>query len=286
MNPLFNRHLRAAPRSNWLPNSALERIITGADGALDTLPKVVRLPSERTREWHPAAFALGCSLSLILLLSWFLEPTRSMWLTIDDKVFWTLNSSLADKRAWQVFWAAANNRAVDIITGLSLVGLFAHFVLHSDRDRIDSIISVFLTIVGLGIAGSQIGKAMAVSRWSGTMLHPEALRLSELVTWIPTKDISGDSFPGDHATVLLIVAGIVTYYLPRSYAAVAWLVALVFMTPRVVGGAHWLTDDLVGSVSIAGFVLTCVLATPLHQIMTDSLEHLIGRIRMLRRSPV
>lgn len=54
----------------------------------------------RPEDWHPAAFILGCGLSIALLMSWFLEPTRSLWLTIDENVFWALNDSLAWGRGW------------------------------------------------------------------------------------------------------------------------------------------------------------------------------------------
>jgi membrane-associated phospholipid phosphatase len=212
-------------------------------------------------------------------MSWYLEPTRSLWLTLDQAVFWDLNNSLADSRAWQIFWAVANNRVTDILSALSMIGLFVHFTRRHRSNRLENTVAVFLLLAVVAVVGVQIGKAMDIGRLSPTVIHSDALRLSELVPWLPTKDISTDSFPGDHATVLLIFVGIVTFYLPRAYATVASVLAIVFMAPRVVGGAHWLTDDLVGSGAIAGFVLTCVLATPLHSIMLDRLERWVGTVR-------
>lgn len=235
----------------------------------------------RPEDWRPAAFVLGCGLSIALLMSWILEPTRSLWLTLDENVFWALNDSLAWGRGWQVFWAAANNRAVDAVAALSMIGLFAVFVLRSGRDRKDFFVAIGLMLTGLLVAAIQIAGAIMVTRLSPTLLLPGALRLSELVSWIPTKDAAGDSFPGDHATVLLICAGVITFYLPRTYAAAAWVLAVVFMIPRLVGGAHWLSDYLVGSAAVAGFVLSYVFATPLHSIMTDRLERLVRRYRSL-----
>ena len=83
--------------------------------------------------------------------------------------------------------------------------------------------------------------------------------------------------------MLLICAGILTIYLPRAYAVTAWVLAAAFMFPRLVSGAHWFTDDFVGSVAIAGFVLSFALATPLHRVMVDGVEKLIKQIRGLRR---
>jgi membrane-associated phospholipid phosphatase len=249
--------------------------------------KLLRPPAQswqwnmhRSARWYPAALLLGCSLSAGLLLSWFLEPTRSLWLSIDDRLFWFLNGSLAGGAAWQGFWAAANNRVVDAFSALLMIGLFAHFARLNSGNNKDAIAAVFVLLVGLVIAGVQLGKAMPIDRLSPTLLYPGSLRLSELVYWIPTKDASADSFPGDHATALLIFAGVITLYLPRAYAALAWLIFFVFMTPRLVSGAHWLTDDLVGSVAVAGFVLSVVFATPLHRSVTQRLELLIGTMRV------
>jgi len=160
-----------------------------------------------------------------------------------------------------------------------MIGLFAVFVLRSGRDRKDFFVAIGLMLTGLLVAAIQIAGAIMVTRLSPTLFLPGALRLSELVSWIPTKDAAGDSFPGDHATVLLICAGVITFYLPRTYAAAAWVLAVVFMIPRLVGGAHWLSDYLVGSAAVAGFVLSYVFATPLHSIMTDRLERLVRRYR-------
>ena len=240
---------------------------------------------ERPGTWHPVALALGCSLSVALLASWLLEPTRSLWLALDERVFWALNGSLACCRAWQVLWALANNRMVDIVAALAMVGLYLHFMLRAGPVARNRLVAVGAMLTGLVLFAVQIGKALPIRRPSATLMHPSAFRLTELVSWLPTKDASADTFPGDHATVLFICAGVITLYLPRAYAAAAWTLAAVFMVPRLVSGAHWVTDDLVGAVSVAGFVLTCTFATPLHRIMTDHLERVIGRLRARRQCP-
>lgn len=234
---------------------------------------------ERPGAWHPAALVIGCSSSVILLASWLLEPTRSLWLDLDERVFWSLNGSLACCKAWQVFWALANNRAVDIVAALAMIGLYLHFLLGEDRHTRDRLLAVGAMLTGLVLVAVQIGKAFPYSRPSATLIHPSAMRLTELVAWLPTKDASTDTFPGDHAAVLFICAGVITVYLPRAYAAAAWTLAVVFMIPRLVSGAHWLTDDVVGAASFAGLVLTCTFATPLHRVLTDNLERVIARLR-------
>jgi len=228
--------------------------------------------------WRPLALAIGCGLSVVLFASWILDPTRSWWLALDESVFWTLNASLACCGLWQGFWAVVNSRAGDVVAALGMAGLYLHFIYRQARTARKALFSIGVMLTGLIIIGNRIGAAIPIHRRSGTMVHEAALRLSELVTWIPTKDISGDSFPGDHGTVLLICAGVITFYLPRRYAAVAWGWAAAFMLPRLVSGAHWFTDDFVGSVAIAGLVISCTFATPLHRVVVDRIERMIGKI--------
>jgi FAD/FMN-containing dehydrogenase/membrane-associated phospholipid phosphatase len=233
----------------------------------------------RSENWHPATLVSGCVLSIVYLASWFLEPTRALWLALDERVFWALNNSLAWGTGWQVVWAAANNRAVDVVAAVCMIGLFAHFVLRKAGDRTNFFVAIGVLLTGLIYAGSRISVAIDVGRLSPTLVHPDAHRISELVSWIPTKDSAYNCFPGHHALVLFICAGVITYYLPRAYAIAAWALTVVFTAPRLVGGAHWLTDDLVGSVAVAGFVLCIAFATPLHSGVTGALERLVGRGR-------
>ena len=121
--------------------------------------------------------------------------------------------------------------------------------------------------------------ALVVARKSPTLVHLDAFRLSEALPSIAAKDAARFVFPGDHATVLIICATMITCFLPRAHAAAAWIVAVVFTAPRLVSGAHWLSDNLVGSVAVAGFVLTYVLATPLKGALIDRTEKVVASLR-------
>jgi len=233
------------------------------------------------QDWHPVAFATGCGFCVLFLVSWFIEPTRSLWLALDERFFFAANQSLASSRVWQVCWAIANNRVIDIVAALAFVALYGHYVRRHFRQRIGLSIARGLLLTGMVVAAKQIAEALAVlvGRTSPTLVYPGAIRLSELVPEFPTKDAGNVVFPGDHATILLVCAGFLTFYLPRRYAVVGWIAAVAFSIPRLVGGGHWLTDDLVGSVAVAGFILTYVFATPLHRVVTDHLDTTVERIR-------
>ena len=237
---------------------------------------------DRPEDWHPAAFVTGSILSVVLLVSWFVEPTRSFWLAIDLQFFRATNDTLAWGRPWQTLWAVANIRAVDLLSALSMVGLYAHYGFRRGREQLGRFLAVGLMIASLLVVAKRFADALStVHRRSPTLLYDDAYRLSELAPWISTKDTAVDSFPGDHCMVLIICAGIISFYLPRAWSAIAWIFAVLFSVPRLMSGAHWLSDNLVGSVAIAGFLLTWVLATPLHSVISDWFERFLHRFRRL-----
>ncbi|OQX30608.1 MAG: hypothetical protein B0D96_10615 [Candidatus Sedimenticola endophacoides] len=217
-----------------------------------------------TSQWRPLALSLGTLLPALLFVSWLYPPTRALWDGLDQAAFWAMNRSLAEGRWWQGLWAIANNRGFDLAAAGGMFALFAHYVLIHDRRRLRYFIAVGLMMSLTIVIAMQIGKAIPIERPSATALYPEALRLSQLVPEIPTKDVSGDSFPGDHGLVLLLFAGFVLRYLPRGYGVLALALAVLFTTPRLMSGAHWLSDELVGALALGTLVLTWLFATPLH----------------------
>ena len=130
------------------------------------------------------------------MASWFLDPTRSWRLAVDEKVFWFFNDSLACCGPWQGFWAVANSRLGDVVAALGMVGMYLHLVFRQGRPARDVLVAVGVMLTVLVIVGDQIGKAIPAHRESGTMVHEAALRLSELVSWIPHQGHLGRQLSG------------------------------------------------------------------------------------------
>ncbi len=234
--------------------------------------------------WRPKLLLTGNLIALLLFTTWLLEPTRSLWLALDEQVFWAANRSLADGELWQKIWAIANNRAFDLVAAASMILLYAHFVLFRDRANLRRYIAIgiLMSISILVIVKS--GKWIPIERPSGTFIYPEALRLSDLLPSFYPKDASDDSFPGDHGLVLLICAGFIAFYLPRTYAVFALLFTVIFTIPRLMSGAHWLSDELVGAIGWGSLGLSWILATPLQGIAVGWLEKMIGKFKKTKGS--
>lgn len=242
------------------------------------------MPNEMDTGWRKTPLGLANLLALLLLSSWLVEPTRSLWLTLDEQLFWAMNRSLAWGEPWQRLWALANNRAFDLVAALSMLLLFAHQALLRDRRRLRHYIAVGLMMFITLLLTLAISKELPIERPSATAMFTEALRLTQLVPDIPTKDFSSDSFPGDHGLVLLLCAGFALAYLPRRHGLLALLFMLLFTLPRLMSGAHWVTDELVGALSLGLISLSWLFATPLHRRLLGWFERLVERV--LRRPGV
>jgi len=86
------------------------------------------------------------------------------------------------------------------------------------------------------------------------------------------KDSSNQSFPGDHASVLLIWAVFMTLFSRTiGQRAIIWGLAFLFMMPRLVAGAHWGQDDYIGGVAMASLAIGWGYYTPLVAKVSDFL---------------
>ena len=76
------------------------------------------------------------------------------------------------------------------------------------------------------------------------------------------KDASGRSFPGDHASVLLLWAIFLSPFARGWRRWLVWGLTLLFILPRLVSGAHWLSDVLVGGLFLSLIAIGWGLYTP------------------------
>ncbi|KTC35037.1 phosphoesterase, partial [Pseudomonas sp. ABAC21] len=191
-------------------------------------------------KWNLRRWAL-CNLLAIGLLCFWLWPTGQMLCVFfDEWLFHLLNDPLATSATWLHVWAVASLRPFDAVVGLILLALL--------------------------VRGDWVFKAVQVRQaffgFLGILLLLLFIRMlfSKLAV---LKDRSSQSFPGDHASVLLIWGMFMTVF-ARSIGQVLviWGLALLFMMPRLVAGAHWGQDDYIGGVLLALLALGWGYYTP------------------------
>ena len=95
------------------------------------------------------------------------------------------------------------------------------------------------------------------------MFFNDALRLVSNFVHFATKDSAGNSFPGDHGIMAMIFAGFMLSFGDRVTRLASIALVTCAVAPRIMVGAHWLSDVMVGSLSLALLLLPWVLCTPL-----------------------
>ncbi|MGF6267811.1 membrane-associated phospholipid phosphatase [Lelliottia nimipressuralis] len=200
---------------------------------------------------------------LALFLSWYLPVNHGFWFPVDSGIFHFFNEQLVKSKVILWLVAITNNRAFDGCSLLAMGCLMLSFWLKEDTTGRRRIILIGLVMLLTAVVINQLAQGlMPVKRSSPSLFFPNIHRVSELLN-ISTKDASKDSFPGDHGMMLLIFASFMLRYFGKKAFAVALIIVVVFAFPRVMIGAHWLTDIVVGSLSAVLIGVPWVLMTPL-----------------------
>ena len=153
-------------------------------------------------------------------------------------------------------------------------------------------LSILLLLVVIRALFSKLTALMGWQHSSPSMVFADAIRMSDYFpglekTW-ELKDRSGQSFPGDHASVLLIW-GLFMGLFSRTPGQ-KWVIAgltLLFMMPRLVAGAHWGQDDYIGGLLLALLALGWGYYTPLAAKASAGLMRLSAPLfSLLQRLPL
>ncbi|MBF8222795.1 MULTISPECIES: phosphatase PAP2 family protein [Halomonadaceae] len=217
------------------------------------------------------------ALGLLLWLSWQLG--LPLWSWLDEVVFWSLNASIHEAAPlWVTFLAAINNRSFDLVIIAAMLAIILWAIRREGPggwQRWGGICVVML--LSAGLTNEILRNLIDVQRLSPTLLYPEANLVSELVTF-PTKDRSGNSFPGDHGVMSMIFAAFMLRFGGRPIRIAGLLLMLVASAPRVLVGAHWLSDLLVGSLAIVLLTQPWVLCSRLGPWAADGIAKGLTRI--------
>lgn len=217
------------------------------------------------------------ALGFALFFSWYLPSGHGYWFVIDSNIFHFFNRELVKSHAFLVLVAVTNNRVFDGISLLAMGSLFFFYWRKESAAGRRRMVIMGIVMLFCAIIINQLGHLIPESHVSPTLYFTDIYRVSELLHF-PTKDASKDSFPGDHGLMLLIYTGFMLRYFGKKAFAIAVIIFLIFMLPRVMIGAHWFTDIFVGSLSVALVCLPWALLTPLSDWLISLLDrYLPGR---------
>lgn len=218
-------------------------------------------------------------------ITWLTPATRPAWDFLDQKTFQFLNRWVHYSPFWQNFWAFTGTRAMDWIHDVVMLLFFFFSIKWASqalkmRKVAELIFSIlFIAFVICMVNGVLFPEFIHMPRKSPTMVDKEAFRLGSVIEWAKIKDHSRKSFPGDHATTATLFACLIFHLMGKRAGLVATLYALFFCLPRLIAGAHWLTDNLIGSASIAIVFTSLAFGTPFANWVITMLEKGLLKLR-------
>lgn len=230
--------------------------------------------------FRPVALLVGLAVAALLFASWaYIDATRIWWDAADKAVFFTLNGLLAaGGTTWHSVWAVANSRAFDFAIALVLLVLLYRFQLEEGRARFAERFSMCVFMALAIVATSVIADFLVqTKRPSASLALVPVYYLNDLVPWVEAKDRSYNSFPSDHGTIALMLVGLLWKLGGKRYGITMLAIATIAVLPRLVGGAHWLTDVLVGALTFSIVSCSVLLFTPIHGWIIAVLNRLMHK---------
>lgn len=218
-------------------------------------------------------------LGFALFFSWYLPEHHGFWFTLDKTIFYWFNERLVTNKALLWLVAITNFRPFDAVSLLAMGALYYSFWRRETPQGRRRMLAIGIAMLLTAVVLNQLGHLIPVSHPSPTKFFPDVNHVTTL-TGIPTKDASSDSFPGDHGMMLMIFACFMLRYFGRRAFLIALAIVLIFATPRIMIGAHWFTDVMVGSLSVVLVGMSWWLMTPGSDYLVNALyRHLPGKYK-------
>lgn len=227
-----------------------------------------------------------CHLLIAFLLTTFLCPyTKVFWDHLDRGFFHLLNDPMENRRWLQYFWAFSNHKMADWVEdGVYLLFFASYIVIPSEKSKSRKTAEVLFSILLISIIVFFINRILfrehiRLYRDSPTLVIDHCVRLSQEIPWLSIKDFSLKCFPADHATTAILLGFTYSFLVRGKLRLLACLYSCYLCLPRMATGAHWLSDVLVGSGTIALFFLSWAYCLPVQKTVVGWLERLFSLFR-------
>ena len=157
--------------------------------------------------WNIRHLLIWTGAAFLLAGSWFWPETRALWDALDMAIFRALNATVAASDAIAFFWALTGDRRFDYFSALIVLIIYLVVISRGDLASFrhgfafGGVVSILLLVI---IALQR--ELIEYPRPSPTLVLDATHSIRDFIPWSRAKEASAASFPGDHATVMMILA--------------------------------------------------------------------------------
>ena len=191
---------------------------------------------------------------------------------IDSQAFLVLNGSLLDDPLLQTFWGLLNHKRESFFNILMALIINGITLLCTRDPKLRKIrffkLLYFWFCFEIGFLAQDwfFHTYLHIQRLSPSLVLTPVYRLSKILNNPLIKDFSINSFPSGHAFAMIYWSSFTYVCSPKKVGIPALCLGLFFCIPRLVSGAHWLSD-VVFSALLALAWLALTLKTPIYRLL-------------------
>lgn len=231
--------------------------------------------------WEKNRLIFLHSIAFGLILSWFIPITHSIWVYIDTQAFYFFNSLITDSRYIQLFWAFCNTSKNDWAFDVIMLIFFASYISGNNRVEVKErsikvVTAILLMLVVCGLNRLFFHRILIIERLSPSLVLEMTQRLSQLVPSLHVKESASTCYPGDHGITAFSFILVSYFTMSRTRTFIAALVTIpLLIMPRLVAGAHWLSDVILGSFLLAMVPAIWLFYSPIFGLITHQFCNII-----------
>lgn len=195
---------------------------------------------------------------------------------LDTAVFRFFNARITAGTLLADIAVVTNHKMFDAAAFLAMGLLYLRYFLKADNAGKRRMIAIGLVMLGTGILIKQLGRFSPIQHASPTLFFDDAYRLGKHVA-AKVKDSARETFPGDHGIMLMVFTAFMARYFGKKAFLAAACIVMLFSLPRILIGAHWLTDIYIGSLSVICIAGSWLLLTPASDRLAGLAARLIPR---------
>jgi membrane-associated phospholipid phosphatase len=223
---------------------------------------------------HPFIFRflIGSFIIFILSYSWYIPFFYQIWDKIDLSIAISFNAFFKDKLFLQKIVAFVNSRYGDwsYETIVAFIYIFSAF--KKDKEERKKTLFFLLIVIAITVL-VQIGvnsiicrKVLSLSRLSPS--HVFNLPVDFSVFNFPHNHIfTNHSFPSDRSTTLIICVLFSFSFLKKFPASLILILSIISASSRLIVGAHWMSDIILGGFIISFFIWIITPSKMLHKML-------------------